>query len=193
MSTHEAVGRTRSRQRRIAEQSARITSARRVQRRQQALRGGGVALVAGAASLFLSRPATPTQDQPVPIEGSRQQVDQGTDLPYRNRPPSSGDHYRTPAGYGVFTREIPAGNLVHALEHGGVVVYYRPDLCEPACLGQLQQAYNDAPRSRARGWGHEIDQPIHRASAPSTRPTSTMGPRTRSRRAPAGQGDGRHD
>ncbi len=72
-------------------------------------------------------------------------------MSYRNRPPPSGDHYPTPAGYGIFTREIPAGTLVHALEHGGVVVYYRPDLCDPACLGRLQRAYNDAPRSRACG------------------------------------------
>ena len=58
----------------------------------------------------------------VPAEGNRQHVDQGTTVPYRNRPPSSGDHYPTPAGYGVFTRDIPGGNLVHSLEHRAVVV-----------------------------------------------------------------------
>jgi hypothetical protein len=43
------------------------------------------------------------------------------------------------------------GNLVHTLEHGGIVVYYRPDLCDQACLTQLQQAYSSAPKSRE--WG----------------------------------------
>src|SRR5437762_12000270 len=65
--------------------------------------------------------------------------------------PSSGDHYPTPAGYGVFTRELPGGNLVHTLEHGGIVVYYRPDMCDQTCMAQLQQAYTGAPKSRE--WG----------------------------------------
>ena len=166
---------TSSRQRRVAQPSARIESARRLQRRQRALWGGGVALVvvlvAGAAALVLSRAATSAQGHQVPIEGSRQHVDQGTDMSYRNRPPS-GDHYPTPAGYGVFTREIPTGNLVHSLERGGVVVYYRPDLCDPACVGQLQQAYNDAPKSREWGvvkmvvvpWQEDMDHAVAAAA-----------------------------
>ena len=65
--------------------------------------------------------------------------------------PSSGDHYPTPAGYGVFTREIAGGNPVHTLEHGGIVVYYRPDLCQQACVAQLQRAYSSAPKSQRYG------------------------------------------
>jgi len=87
----------------------------------------------------------------VPTEGNRQHVDQGTDVLYRNRPPSSGNHYPTPAGYGVFTRDIAGGNLVHTLEHGGIIVYYRPDLCDQACVGQLQLAYSSAPKSQRYG------------------------------------------
>jgi len=87
----------------------------------------------------------------VPTEGNRQHVDQGTDVLYRNRPPSSGNHYPTPAGYGVFTRDIAGGNLVHTLKHGGIIVYYRPDLCDQACVGQLQLAYSSAPKSQRYG------------------------------------------
>ncbi len=87
----------------------------------------------------------------MPTEGNRQHVDQGTDVLYRNRPPSSGNHYPTPAGYGVFTRDIAGGNLVHTLEHGGIIVYYRPDLCDQACVGQLQLAYSSAPKSQRYG------------------------------------------
>lgn len=28
------------------------------------------------------------------------------------------------------------------------MVYYRPDLCDRACVGQLEQAYNSAPNNR---------------------------------------------
>jgi hypothetical protein len=98
-----------------------------------------VLLVIVAAVQLFPRPVAAEGHQ-VPIEGNRQHVDQGAELPYRNRPPSSGDHYPTPAGYGVFTRDIPVGNLVHALEHGGIAVYYRADLCDQSCLDQLLRA-----------------------------------------------------
>ena len=35
----------------------------------------------------------------------------------------------------------------YRLEHVGIVVLYRPDLCEQACQGQLQDTYNSAPSS----------------------------------------------
>jgi hypothetical protein len=109
-------------------------------------------LVLVVSTLVLLAPrTTAAQGHQVPTEGNRQHVDQGTTMPYRNRPPSSGDHYPTPAGYGVFTRDIPAGNLVHSLEHGAIVVYYRPDLCDQTCIGQLQQAYSSAPKSQRYG------------------------------------------
>jgi len=136
--------------------------------------------VIGAVVLLFPRPAA-AQGHQVPIEGNRQHVARGTDMAYRNRPPSSGDHYDTPSGYGVFARELPVGNLVHTLEHGGIVVYYRPDMCDQTCVAQLQQAYTGAPKSRewgtvkmvvapwqdmdhavtaaAWGWVDEMDQP----------------------------------
>lgn len=80
---------------------------------------------------------------------------------YRNRPPSSGDHYDTPAGYGVSARELPGGNLVHTLEHGGIVVYYRPDLCDQSCVSQLQQAHDGAPKSREWGVVKMVVTPWH--------------------------------
>ena len=82
-----------------------------------------ILLAVGVWVLFRSRPAIVAQGHQVVIEGNRQHVANGEDMVYRNRPPSSGDHYPTPAGYGVFTREIPVANLVHSLEHGGIVVY----------------------------------------------------------------------
>lgn len=173
-----------ARKRHVAEQSGRSRAARQAQIRRRVVIGGSVLLavllVVTGVVLLLPRPAAAHGHQ-VPIEGNRQHVSQGTDMGYRNRPPSSGDHYDTPAGYGVFGRELPLGNLVHTLEHGGIVVYYRPDLCDQACVDQLQQAHDSAPKSRefgvikmtvspwhdmdhavtaaAWGWVDEMDQP----------------------------------
>jgi hypothetical protein len=143
--------RVSARQRRIEEQRRKIDAVRVQQRRKRMLWGGGIVLAVGAliaAVILLMPKPTAAQGRQVPIEGSRQHNAQGQTIPYRNRPPSSGDHYDQPAGYGFFQREIPVGNWVHTLEHGGVVVLYRPDLCDQTCQNQLQDTYNSAPSSQ---------------------------------------------
>jgi hypothetical protein len=139
-----------SRQRRIEEQRRKIESVRVEQRRKRMLFGAGAVVLAAAlvalVVVFLPRPAA-AQGRQVAIEGNRQHVPQGQEIVYRNRPPSSGDHYDTPAGYGFFQREIPTGNWIHDLEHGGIVVLFRPDLCDQGCQAQLQDTYSSAPTS----------------------------------------------
>ena len=54
------------------------------------------------------------------VEGT---VDYGSD-----QPPASGDHSGTPAPCQVYTEPAPTEGILHALEHGGVWITYRPDL-----------------------------------------------------------------
>ena len=146
----QSADRLTSRQRRIEEQRKKIEAARSQQRRKRVVWAVGIIVVVAIAIaivvLFMPKPVA-AQGRQVPIEGNRQHVAQGTVIPYRNRPPSSGDHYDQPAGYGFFQREIATGNWVHDLEHGGIVVLYRPDLCDATCQSQLQDTYNSAPSS----------------------------------------------
>jgi hypothetical protein len=140
-----------SRQRRIDEQRRKIETVRGEQRRRRMMVGGiavlGAAILIALVVFLLPKPVA-AQGRQVPIEGNRTHVSQGQTVTYRNRPPSSGDHYDQPAGYGFFQREIPTGNWVHDLEHGGIVVLYRPDLCDQSCQSQLQDTYNNAPSSQ---------------------------------------------
>ena len=142
------------RQRRIEEQRRQIEVLRREQQRKRALWGSGilVALVALVALGFLLiRPQPAAQGRQVLLEG-QEHVEPGTPITYRSRPPASGPHYGSgTSGYGVFEREIDPGYWVHTLEHGGIVVLYRPDLCDADCLGQLRQVYNSAPVSQRFG------------------------------------------
>lgn len=48
--------------------------------------------------------------------------------PYATDQPTSGPHFSQPAAWGVSDVEIPDEQWVHNLEHGGVVVTYKPDL-----------------------------------------------------------------
>lgn len=52
-------------------------------------------------------------------------------LPETSSPPAGGDHYGTWAAFQNYSFPIPHGFLIHAMEHGAVVVYYNcPDGCE---------------------------------------------------------------
>ncbi len=58
-------------------------------------------------------------------------VEDGTPVEYSTSPPTSGDHYSTPADAGFYSAEdIPVERFVHNLEHGQIVFWYRPDASE---------------------------------------------------------------
>jgi hypothetical protein len=140
------------RERRAEEQQRRMAVAlQREQRRRRAMWGGGIlaaALAVAALVFFVTRPQVVAQGRQVPTEG-QQHVQPGTPITYRSRPPASGPHFGTgTSGYGVFERDVEPGFWVHTLEHGGIVVLYRPDLCGPECLNQLRQVYESAPLSQ---------------------------------------------
>lgn len=45
---------------------------------------------------------------------------------YNSNPPTSGQHYDTPARPGFREEAIPDGHLIHSLEHGLVLISYNP-------------------------------------------------------------------
>jgi hypothetical protein len=84
-------------------------------------------------------------------------VEEGAPLQYAHRPPSSGMHFGTvpqPQEYRMYDTPLSPGRWVHMLEHGAVVVLYRPDLCDSACVQQLGTFYDNAPRSSVVGIRH---------------------------------------
>jgi hypothetical protein len=71
-----------------------------------------------------------------PSEGLEQHVPQGSSVYYRTAPPTAGVHYPTPSNPGYYETLQPPGNLVHALEHGHIVIYY--DRTSPDAMQSLQ-------------------------------------------------------
>ena len=81
---------------------------------------------------------------------SRTDSDAGTgrnhvtgDIRYEVDPPSGGNHNPAAASSGIFTAESkpPDAQIVHALEHGYVTIWYRPDL-DTASLDDLRAVTN---------------------------------------------------
>jgi len=62
-----------------------------------------------------------------PNEGSTH-IDPPAKVDYKTDPPTSGNHYANTANTGFPSPTPPDENLVHNMEHGHVIIWYRPDL-----------------------------------------------------------------
>ncbi|HVE81059.1 MAG TPA: DUF3105 domain-containing protein [Candidatus Dormibacteraeota bacterium] len=70
--------------------------------------------------------------------------------PYNSDLPSSGPHYTSPAPWGVKEQELADETLIHNMEHGGIVIAYKPDLPK-AQIDKLKNLFNTLPRSQQFG------------------------------------------
>jgi hypothetical protein len=82
----------------------------------------------------------------VPDEGNAH-VNEGDAITYKTYPPVSGTHYGSTAEYGFSDVEIAEGKLVHNLEHGAIVLYYKPDVSD-AVKQQLREAFTTLPAGK---------------------------------------------
>ncbi len=63
----------------------------------------------------------------------------GTAIAFRDNPPTNGPHYGVWARWGIYRDVLPRGYWVHNLEHGGIVLLYRPDV--PAAQRDALEAF----------------------------------------------------
>lgn len=155
----QSTERLTSRQRRIEEQRRKIETARSQQHRKRLIWIVGILVVVALtiAVIVLAMPRGVSAQMRQVTTESASHVDEGAPLSYTHRPPSSGVHYGTlpqPQEYRMWDTPLSPGRWVHMLEHGAVVVLYRPDLCDNACVQQLGEFYDSAPRSNLVGIRH---------------------------------------
>ena len=89
----------------------------------------GLAVIIGGGWLLVSAtgPKGTDYSQAVQILG-RNHIANGSTAVYNSNPPTSGDHYASPAPARFYDRELPDEQLVHNLEHGHIWIAYKPDL-----------------------------------------------------------------
>jgi Protein of unknown function (DUF3105) len=67
-------------------------------------------------------------------------------IKYNTFPPSSGTHYYQPAVWDFYTDPVNPIQVVHNEEHGGVIIWWGPDVPE-STIEQLRNFYNEDPVS----------------------------------------------
>ncbi len=71
----------------------------------------------------------------------------GTPVTYQARPPASGSHYPAPAQTGVYPDGLAPGFWVHSMEHGYVVLVYKPPVSADV-MAEFQQMVGSFPPSK---------------------------------------------
>jgi hypothetical protein len=79
----------------------------------------------------------------VPNEGWAH-VEEGSEVEWAHNPPASGPHYPAWLAWQRFDTARPRGNWLHNVEHGGVVLLFRPD-APPGAIDALQKAFDVLP------------------------------------------------
>ena len=107
-----------------------------------------MALAAWAFTTSLFGLTTPSIGRAVAVEKA-DHVPDGTQITYGTRPPSSGAHFASwYPSYGLVEQEVPAGNCVHNLEHGAIVLLYNcPGGC-PELVSEIRELIPTLPRGR---------------------------------------------
>ena len=152
-------------------------------RRLDAPRSGGLdmrivgivgVLVVGLVAVVI---AVIAASGPNPYAGELQADDGGSHIPqctpgsYSSLPPTSGCHFDTPANWGVYTTPQDQVQLIHNLEHGGIVIWYQPDQLDAVAVDTLADYVVSQNQTGAGGrfkfilspWGGQPfpdDQPI---------------------------------
>jgi uncharacterized protein DUF3105 len=111
-------------------------------------RHAGLALAAalsacGGASPNAPAPTAATPGVAVPNEGWTH-VPEGSAVSYQNNPPASGPHYPVWLRYQAYSQPMARGYWVHNLEHGAIVVLYRPDASADV-VRQITDAFRSIP------------------------------------------------
>ena len=71
-------------------------------------------------------------------------VAEGSTVNYQHNPPASGPHYPVWARYQAYTTAVARPYWVHNLEHGAIVLVYRPDAA-PALVSALGDTFRALP------------------------------------------------
>jgi hypothetical protein len=76
-------------------------------------------------------------------EGARH-VPDGTPIQWKTFPPTSGNHYATPAVWNLYEEPVEQARVVHNLEHGGVAIQYGSEVPQETASA-VRDFYLDDP------------------------------------------------
>lgn len=105
------------------------------------------------------RRSLPMLGEKMPDEGAIH-VARGKSHPaYNSNPPTSGWHWEGVAGPGIKNEPVPDELVLHSMEHGAAVVWYREDL-EQNEVNRIKEAFNSSSGKKIMLPRKNLDVPV---------------------------------
>ena len=121
---------------------------------------GGVWFLSAQDSKEQAKLNKPSMGKEIPSQGA-QHVARGEPHPsYNSNPPTSGWHWGDGvAGPGIKDRPVPDELVLHSMEHGAAVVWYKDDLSK-SDVERIKKAFNDASGKKIMLPRKNLDVPV---------------------------------
>jgi len=78
---------------------------------------------------------------------------------YNSNPPTSGPHWTGVAGAGIKTEPVPDELMLHSMEHGAAVVWYREGL-EQSEIDRIKETFNNSSGKKIMLARKDLDVPV---------------------------------
>ncbi|MBI3305555.1 DUF3105 domain-containing protein [Candidatus Nomurabacteria bacterium] len=105
------------------------------------------------------RLSKPMLGEKIPDEGAGHVGRNQTHPPYKSNPPTSGPHWVGVAGPGMKTEFIPDELILHSMEHGAAVVWYREGL-EQSEIDKIREAFTSSDGKKIMLARKDLDVPV---------------------------------
>src|SRR3989344_7234552 len=95
----------------------------------------------------------------MPDQGGGHVAEGKEHLAYNSNPPTSGPHWAGVAGPGIKTKPTPDELVLHSMEHGAAVVWYREGLDQNE-VEKIKEAFNNASGKKIMLSRKDLDVPV---------------------------------
>lgn len=120
---------------------------------------GGVWLISATDKKQQTKLSKPLMGEEIPIQSEKHvKPDEAHDA-YTTNPPTSGPMMDELAGAGIHNQEVPDERVIHSMEHGAAVVWYKADLPKEE-VEKIVKAFNSAGGKKIMLPRKNLDSPV---------------------------------
>lgn len=119
---------------------------------------GGVWFLSAQGAKEEEKISKPLLGEAIKVQGANHVMDKNHEA-YNSNPPTSGPMFNDTAGPGIKDREMDDELMVHSMEHGAVVVWYKADLPKTA-VEKITEAFQSASGKRIMVPRKNLDVPV---------------------------------
>jgi len=120
---------------------------------------GGVWLSGKEGDKIQEKLSKPLMGEKIPDLGAVHVARDKAHLAYNSNPPTSGPHWAGVAGAGIKDEPVPDELVLHSMEHGAAVVWYREGL-EQSEIDKITEAFNNSSGKKIMLARKDLDVPV---------------------------------